>query len=82
LSEKLLNARREARLTIQQLAQRSGLSRATIINYEKGRRIPRVDDLQKIASATGREAKTLLPNPPQPPDASTPEEPGAERKTA
>jgi transcriptional regulator with XRE-family HTH domain len=67
----LASMRKRTGLTLQKLSEKSNLSKATIINYEKGRRIPRVDDLQKIADALGCEAKDLLPNPPQPP---TPDE--------
>ena len=34
-----------------ELAKRTGLARSTLVNYETGKRIPRVDDLEKIAEA-------------------------------
>jgi transcriptional regulator with XRE-family HTH domain len=34
-----------------ELAKRSGLARSTIVNYETGKCVPRVDDLEKIAKA-------------------------------
>jgi transcriptional regulator with XRE-family HTH domain len=40
-----------ADVTQTELARRSGLARSTIVNYETGRRIPRVDDLERIANA-------------------------------
>ena len=36
-------------LTQERLAKKAGLSRCTIVNFETGRRVPRVDDLAKIA---------------------------------
>ena len=43
--------RNVAAMTQTELAKRSGLARSTIVNYETGKRIPRVDDLEKIAEA-------------------------------
>jgi transcriptional regulator with XRE-family HTH domain len=63
----LVSARRKAGMTLRDVSEKSNLSRATIINYEKGRRMPRVDDLQKIADALGCEVNVLIPNPPLPP---------------
>jgi transcriptional regulator with XRE-family HTH domain len=81
LSKKLSEARKKAGLTLRELSELSGLSKATIINYEKGKRIPRVNDLQKIADSLSCEISVLLSNPPQPP-VSSPEDQGAEKKTA
>jgi len=49
VGEKIRLARVSKGITQENLAQRSGLSRNTIVNYETGKRIPRTDDLVKIA---------------------------------
>ena len=49
--ENLKSIREMAGITQQALANKAGLSRNTIVNFEKGRRLPRVGDLKRIASA-------------------------------
>jgi len=40
-------------LTQQQLAERAGVSRATIAQFERGQRPPRPDTVRKVAEALG-----------------------------
>ena len=47
-------AREQAHLTQEQLAERSGLSRNTIIRIERGSTSPSIKTLGKIASALGK----------------------------
>lgn len=47
-------ARSRAGITQIQAAEKTGLSRNTIINFEKGRRIPRADDLELLEKAYGQ----------------------------
>ena len=49
--EEIRRERKRQGLSQGQLAKSSGLSRYSIINYETGRRDPRVKDLKKIAKA-------------------------------
>jgi transcriptional regulator with XRE-family HTH domain len=45
-SSNLVRTRKNSGMTILQLSEKSHLSKATIINYEKGRRVPRINDVQ------------------------------------
>jgi len=49
----LREVRAEKLLTARQLAERSGLSHATIYMVENGRTVPRLAAVQKIAEALG-----------------------------
>lgn len=60
-------ARSRAGITQIQAAEKTGLSRNTIINFEKGRRIPRADDLELLEKAYGQtfiDLSELNPTPP------------------
>ena len=46
-------ARERAGLTQRQLAELAGTSAAAICEYESGRRVPRVDTLERILAAAG-----------------------------
>lgn len=46
-------ARREAGLSLRGLAERAGTSHATLSDYEHGRRVPRVDTLERLLRAAG-----------------------------
>jgi len=70
----LKTIREEAGITQQELANKAGLSRNTIVNFEKGRRLPRVDDLKRIATALGVTPSVLM----QSLDDSNPQEPARE----
>lgn len=49
--KEIRNCRKKQGLSQEQLAKKSGLSRYSIINFESGKRDPRVRDLRKIAIA-------------------------------
>jgi transcriptional regulator with XRE-family HTH domain len=53
IGSKLKTLRIGRGLTQQQLSERLGLSRATISNYEVGRRTPHLPDLRKLAEFYG-----------------------------
>jgi transcriptional regulator with XRE-family HTH domain len=57
---KIKSVREKKRLSQMELAQKSGLSRATIVNYEAEKRVPRVDDLEKIALALGCDIRVFF----------------------
>lgn len=58
--EEIRHSRKEKGITQEQLAKISGLSRSSIINFETGRRDPRVKDLKKIARALDVPVEQLL----------------------
>lgn len=58
--EEIKNSRRKKGLSQEQLAKISGLSRSSIINFEKGYRDPRVKDLKKIARALDVSIEQLI----------------------
>lgn len=58
--EEIRHSRKEKGITQEQLAKISGLSRSSIINFETGRRDPRVKDLKKIAHALNVPVEQLL----------------------
>ncbi len=58
--EEIRHSRKERGITQEQLAKISGLSRSSIINFETGRRDPRVKDLRKIARALNVSIEQLL----------------------
>lgn len=72
--DNLKSIREKAGITQQELANKAGLSRNTIVNFEKGRRLPRVDDLKRIATALGVNPSVLM----QSKDDSNPQEPARE----
>ena len=53
-------ARRRSGLSSRALAHRAGTSHATILAYEAGRKIPRVDTLERIIGAAGFSADVDL----------------------
>lgn len=70
VGEKIRLARVSKGITQENLAQRSGLSRNTIVNYETGKRIPRTDDLVKIAKVLDVDVSVFFEtNPTLPPKA-------------
>ena len=58
--EKIRNLRKQQRLSQQELAKMSKLSRSSIINFETDKRNPRVRDLQKIADALNVPIEELI----------------------
>jgi len=57
----LLAARTEARMTQEELSQKSGFSRAQIANLENGRGSPSWDGLKRLSEALGCSMKDLVP---------------------
>ena len=60
LLEEIRNVRKKRGLSQEQLARNSGLSRYSIINFETGRRNPRVKDLKNIAKALNVSVAELI----------------------
>ena len=60
LLEEIRKVRKKRGLSQEQLAKNSGLSRYSIINFETGRRDPRVKDLRKIAKALNVSVAELI----------------------
>lgn len=56
-------ARQRAGLTLQQLEQRTGISRSTLDRIENGQIVPRLDQLEAIAAATGTRITALFDSP-------------------
>lgn len=57
---KLVVKRKEARMTICELAEKTGLNYNTISQYEIGVHKPRLENIQKIADALGCEIKDIV----------------------
>jgi len=53
IGEKLKTLRKGRKLTQQELSEKLGISRATISNYEVGRRSPHLSDLRRFAAFYG-----------------------------
>lgn len=53
IASKLKILRKGRKLTQEQLAEKLGLNRATISNYEIGRRLPNLNDLKRFAEFYG-----------------------------
>lgn len=56
-------ARQRAGLTLQQLEQRTGISRSTLNRIENGQTVPRLDQLEAIAAATDTRITALFDSP-------------------
>jgi transcriptional regulator with XRE-family HTH domain len=54
------DARRMAGLTLRALADRAGTSHSTLAAYEQGRKVPKVDTLDRILRAAGYAADVTL----------------------
>ncbi|MCF2445399.1 helix-turn-helix domain-containing protein [Dyadobacter sp. CY345] len=61
VGENIKNARSKANLTQEQLAHAIGLSRASVVNIEKGRQNPSIHQLYSIAEHLEITAHDLLP---------------------
>ncbi len=57
---KLTLRRKEARMTICELADKVGLNYNTISQYELGVHKPRIDNIKKIADVLGCEIKDII----------------------
>lgn len=53
IGKKLQQLRKGRRLTQQQLAEKMGVTRATVSNYEVGRRTPHLSELKRFAEFYG-----------------------------
>lgn len=60
IGERIKQARKAAKLTQAQLAEKSGTATITIHQYESGKRKPRTEQLQAIAAALGVSVDSLL----------------------
>jgi Zn-dependent peptidase ImmA (M78 family)/transcriptional regulator with XRE-family HTH domain len=60
LGERIAGARKRARLTQAQMAERIGLARTTVVAIEKGERRPSSAELVKLAEIVGIEMNALL----------------------
>ena len=58
--EEIRKSRKKQGLSQEELAKISGLSRSSIINFETGKRDPRVKDLRKIAKALNVHVQELI----------------------
>ena len=59
VAERIRKARKDRRLTLQQLATKSGLSISRISNYEQGRRTPGIDDIKALADGLAEDPCVL-----------------------
>ena len=60
LKDKIKQARLDSGMTQRELAEKVGAIPQTIMKYEKGLRNPKIDMIQKIAQATGKEITYFL----------------------
>ena len=58
--KEIRKTRKKQGLSQEQLAKMSGLSRYTIMNFETGKRDPRIKDLRKIAKALNVSIEELI----------------------
>lgn len=63
LAARLVAAREAAGLSVQAAADRSGVHGVSIARFEKGRRVPTIATLCKLAEAYGVSPGDLLPPP-------------------
>lgn len=55
IGERIKNLRKEKNISIRELAEMAGVNKSTIVNLEAGRFDARLDTLQSIANALGKE---------------------------
>ena len=65
LVSKIRKLRREQDLTQYELAEKAGISRATIARYEANATVPTVDHLRKVATALGTTIDNLISDTPE-----------------
>jgi len=53
VAEEVVRARKAAKLTQRELADRAGVNQAMVSRLEKGERLPRLETLLAVAEATG-----------------------------
>ena len=60
VAQRIREARKRMGITQTELSQKTNVHRNTIVNFETGRRDPRVRDLRKIANALNVSVKELI----------------------
>lgn len=60
VGERLKQLRKSKGMNQEELAERSGYSRSSIINWENGKRIPRADDITRLAVVLGVSESELI----------------------
>lgn len=70
LGEKIRDERRIRKLTLEELSQKTGLSKSFLSQVERGLAQPSVSSLKKIAQQFGISVVSLFANEPMPPSAS------------
>ncbi len=60
IAKQLTSARKNAGLSLRQLAQRAGTSHATLLAYEKGKKVPGTLTFLRILEACGNEVEFRL----------------------
>ncbi len=60
-AERLRMLREKAGLSVDELAEKSGVSRSTLFNWERSTSSPVNEDLRKVADTLGVEVRTLIP---------------------
>ena len=61
-NKKIRNARRNAKLTQEELGKKCGMCYSHISAYERGRRIPTLSTISRIAKALNVSPMSLLPD--------------------
>ena len=60
-AERLRTLREKKRLTVDELAVKSGISERTLFSWEGAERSPSIEQLPQLASALGVSVRTLMP---------------------
>ena len=60
-AERLRKLREKKKLSVEELAEASGISRTTLYNWEQGRSQPLIGQLPQLADALGLKIGKLLP---------------------
>jgi transcriptional regulator with XRE-family HTH domain len=60
IGERIRMRRKEENLTRDQVAEKVQMSETSLFNYEEGKRVPRADDLRKIAKALNTTTSYLI----------------------
>jgi transcriptional regulator with XRE-family HTH domain len=63
VASRLRAERARKQLTLTDIERMTGIPRATVNNYERGRSSPRVEHLIALAGALGLDASDLIPSP-------------------
>ena len=60
VSKNLSHHRKDKHYTLRKLSQLSGIHYVTLSNYEKGKKVPKLSTLKKIAHALGVKLSDLI----------------------